>query len=563
MESTIAALLFLLILFPSSPTNPPPPSSSSSSSSSRSSSFSELSTCLLSSGVHNFTHMENSHLFPHLLNFSIQNLRFSHPHPPPQPAIASIIILPHDLPSLQSSIICCRASSLTIRLRSGGHSYEGLSYLAPNHSSSIALLDLMNLDHIDVDVAEKSAWLQSGATLGQLYHAIAAAAGASSQPLAFSAGSRPTVGPGGHIAGGGFGLLSRKYGLAADNVLDAILIAPDGRILDREAMGKELFWAIRGGGGGTWGAVYAWKIQLQTVPNRVSAFIVNRSGSNREVAELIDVWQKVAPALPDEFYVSCFVGGSLPESTGFGISVTFKGLYLGPVREARSIMAARFRELNLLDREVREMSWIESVVYFSGLKNGSSVEDLLDRKLHTKTFFKAKSDYVQAHIDVEDLTKMVNMLSMEPKAYLIMDPYGGSMARRRIDDLPFPHRSKNLYAIQHLIEWTRADDGGREGYIQWIGEWYEFMGPMVSREPRAAYVNYLDLDLGHMGGGSDCMGCEDHVEKAREWGERYFLGNYDRLVRVKTIVDPDNVFWNEQSIPPLTLSQRLVGHGMV
>ncbi|KAI0510286.1 hypothetical protein KFK09_010887 [Dendrobium nobile] len=552
MDSTIAAaLLFLIILFFSSPANLFPPSSPSSSP--------DISTCLLSSGVHNFSVAKDSPFFIHLLTFSIQNLRFSRPYLPRQLAA---VILPHDLPSLRASILCCRASSLTIRLRSGGHSYEGLSYLAASHAGSIAVLDLMNLDHIDVDAAGQTAWLQTGATLGQLYHAVAAAAAVSSpQPLAFSAGSCPTVGSGGHIAGGGFGLLSRKYGLAADNVLDAILVTADGCFLDRESMGEDLFWAIRGGGGGAWGAVFAWKIQLQIVPIRVSAFIVNRPGSNLHVAELIDAWQRVSPTLPDELYVSCFVGGGLPESNRVGMSATFKGLYLGLASDALSIIADQFPELDLLDWEVQEMSWIESVLYFSGLQSGSSVDNLLDRDLHSKTFFKAKSDYVQTLIEFQDLLKLVNLLSTEPKAYLIMDPYGGSMARRRSDDLPFPHRSDNLYAIQHLIEWKdEDDDGDRERYMQWLREWYEFMGPMVSSGPRAAYVNYLDLDLGYRGWATETEESGDPVEEARTWGERYFLGNYDRLVRVKTMIDPDNVFWNEQSIPPLTLSCPFTRH---
>ncbi|KAK8946642.1 Reticuline oxidase [Platanthera zijinensis] len=543
MDCAIASLLLRLLLFflfpePSIPAALP-----------------DLASCLRLSGVHNFSVAKNTPFYDRILCFSIQNRRFSTPRLP-RPAA---IILPHDLPSLRASVLCCRAASLTIRLRSGGHSYEGLSYLASG-GTPFALLDLMSLHRVEVDAAAGTAWLQSGATLGQLYHAVSTAD--SPTPLAFSAGSCPTVGSGGHIAGGGFGLLSRKYGLAADNVLDAVLVSPDGRFLDRAAMGEDLFWAIRGGGGGTWGAVYAWKLQLQSVPNRVSAFTLNRAGSNRHLAGLIDAWQKAAPVLPDEFYLSCFVGGSLPESGRAGMSTTFKGLFLGPSRKARSILADRFPELGLREWEIREMSWIESVVYFSGLKNDSSVDDLLDRELHEKTFFKGKSDYVRAHIGLPDLIRMVTLLSTEPKAYLIMDPYGGAMARRHANDLPFPHRAGNLYAIQHLIQWSEDEDGGREGYLRWLHEWYEFMGPLVSNGPRAAYVNYLDLDLGYTSWTTTTTmeGSGDPVEDSRVWGERYYLGNYDRLVQVKTNIDPHNVFRNEQSIPPLTSSHRFSGH---
>ena len=54
----------------------------------------------------------------------------------------------------------------------------------------------------------------------------------------------------------------RKYGLAVDNVLDAYLIDANGKIMDRDAMRKDLFWAIRGGYGASFGVILSWKIKL-------------------------------------------------------------------------------------------------------------------------------------------------------------------------------------------------------------------------------------------------------------------------------------------------------------
>ncbi|KAJ4980147.1 hypothetical protein NE237_010927 [Protea cynaroides] len=518
-----------------------------------------IKSCLIENHVDNFTIFQpsdnQSSKYYKLLNFSIQNLRYTEPTYPKPIAI----ILPETKKQLESIILCCRQGpwTITMLIRSGGHSYEGLSsVVASDTSRPFVIIDMMNLNRISVDLESETAWVEGGATLGEVYHAIAM----SSVSHGFSAGSCPTVGSGGHIAGGGFGLLSRKYGLAADNVVDALLVDANGRLLDREAMGEDAFWAIRGGGGGNWGVVYAWRLKLVHVPPTVTCFIVSR---HRMVAELVHKWQLVAPFLPDEFYLSAFVGANLPGAriAAGRISVTFKGFYLGTKTRAISILGRVFPELGLILEEeeeeycnvVNEMNWIESIVYFSDMANGSSISDLKDRYLHKKGYFKAKSDYVRVPIPLRVIRDgLVRILEEEPKGYVILDPYGGKMSRISSDSIPFPHREGNLFSIQYLVDWSKEEDsynGNRsttDKLMNWIRGFYDFMSPYVSKSPRAAYNNYLDLDLGVMTSNID----DDAVEMARAWGEKYFLNNYDRLVRAKTFLDPTNVFNNQQGIPP-------------
>uniref|UniRef100_A0A2N9JAF0 FAD-binding PCMH-type domain-containing protein n=1 Tax=Fagus sylvatica TaxID=28930 RepID=A0A2N9JAF0_FAGSY len=371
--------------------------------------------------------------------------------------------------------MCSREGSWEIRVRSGGHSYEGTSYVATD-GAPFVIIDMMNLNRVWVDLETESAWL----------------------------GHAPLVGVGGHIGGGGFGLLSRKYGLAADNVVDALLVDANGRLLDREDMGEDVFWAIRGGGGGVWGIVYAWKIQLLKVPQTVTTFIVSRAGTKRHVAKLVNKWQYVAPYLEDDFYLSCFVGATLPEAVSTGISATFKGFYLGPRSKALYILNQVFPEL---------------------------VSDLKNRYLQDKGYFKAKSDYVRTPISFMGIRAALDSLEEEPKGFVILDPYGGIMQNISSEYIAFPHRKGNLFAIQYLVAWQQEDN---------------------NKSSQAAFVNYMDFDLGVMELVKTCVQSGDAVEIARLWGEKYFLKNYDRLVRVKTLIDPNNVFRNQQGIPPMS-----------
>ncbi|CAL1355833.1 unnamed protein product [Linum trigynum] len=512
-----------------------------------------LSSCFLQNQIHNFTTFPSSTTddpsattsFYNLLDYSIQNLRFQGPNTPKPLAI----VLPSTAEQLVGVVTCCRGKA-EIKVRCGGHSYEGAS--SAWDGGEFVIVDLMRLNAVSVDSRSETAWVEGGATLGETYAAVAEG---SDGRLGFSAGSCPTVGVGGHIGGGGYGLLSRRYGMAADNVVDALLVDAGGRLLDRLSMGEDVFWAIRGGGGGAWGIVYAWKIKLLKVPTKVTAFAVSRQpAAQNGVSKLVNKWQHVAPKLEPDFYLSCFVGAGLPGAQqAHQISATFKGLYLGPKSEALSTLGRDFPELGLGENECEEMSWIESVVFFSGLNPGSSVADLKERYLEDKHYFKAKSDYVRSEIPMKGIELAVEILEREPKGYVILDPYGGVMSNFSEDSIAFPHRKGNLFTIQYLVEWGEEDGDNSEGYLGWIREFYELMTPFVSSNPRRAYVNYLDFDLGVVGSEEEEEE-EGGVEVARVWGEKYFLGNFDRLVMAKTIIDSDNVFNHPQSIPPLSSS---------
>ncbi|PHT51181.1 hypothetical protein CQW23_10928 [Capsicum baccatum] len=505
-----------------------------------------LDTCLINYNVSVYRTRDD--YFNYLLDFSIQNLRFAESFMPKP----MVIIVPESKEQLVNSVLCCRQGSYEIRVRCGGHSYEGTSSVSLEGSGEpFVVIDLMQLDRVSLDLRSGTAWVQGGATLGQTYYAISQA----SNVRGFAAGSCPTVGVGGHISGGGFGFLSRKYGLAADNVVDALLVDAQGRILDRESMGEEVFWAIRGGGGGIWGIIYAWKIRLLEVPKTLTSFVVSRPGSKSVVSRLVHKWQFVAPKLVDDFYLSVSIRSAAVASRGIGeMNAQFNGFYLGPRTQAISALNEAFPELRLLKHDCKEMSWIESILFFSDLDSSSNVSRLKERYFDKKSYFKAKSDYVKTPISMNGILTTLDVLEKEPKGHIILDPYGGAMERISENAIAFPHRKGNLFGIQYLVDWKTKDNSVAKSnaYIEWIREFYDTMAPFVSTAPRAAYVNYMDLDLGVM----DYLllnttADRDAVERARVWGQKYFLNNYDRLVKAKTTIDPLNVFRHQQGIPPM------------
>lgn len=162
-----------------------------------------------------------------------------------------MIITPKHEYQIPPIIFCGKKTGLQIRTTSGGHDYEGLSYVA---HIPFVIIDFIHMSEIEVDIEAKIAWVGAGATVGFLYYRIAE----KSHTLGFPGGNCPTNGVGGHFSGGGFGFMQRKYDLAADNVIDARLVNVHGQIPDRKSMGEDLCWgAIRGGGGASFDVIVA------------------------------------------------------------------------------------------------------------------------------------------------------------------------------------------------------------------------------------------------------------------------------------------------------------------
>ncbi|MBA0576097.1 hypothetical protein Golob_027739 [Gossypium lobatum] len=200
------------------------------------------------------------------------------------------------------------------------------------------------------------------------------------------------------------------------------------------------------------------------------------------------------------------------------------------------------------------MSWAESNLYTFLYVLRSPSETLLNRNQKSsisKTFFKAKSDFVKQPIPepafeglwskfYEDEAKSASMLFVG---------FGGKMDEILETEYPYPHRAGNLYTILYTVDWEEKENINSEKFMSWMRRVYNYMTPYVSKSPREAYINYRDLDIGT----NKINNSKRSYAKARVWGVKYFKNNFNRLVKVKTIVDPQNFFGHEQSIPPLLL----------
>ncbi|CAN1141683.1 Tetrahydroberberine oxidase [Linum perenne] len=446
------------------------------------------------------------------------------------------IVTPFKESHVQATVICAKKSKLQLRTRSGGHDYEGLSYTS---HQKFVLIDLSNFKSIKIDIENNFAWVETGATLGELYYEIAK----KSSVHGFPAGSCPTVGVGGHISGGGFGTMLRKYGLAADRVVDAKIVDVNGDVLNRNTMGEDLFWAIRGGGGASFGVILSWKLELVSVPQTVTVFSVAMT-LKQNGSKVFQKWQNLSHSLHQDIFLHTVIKVGGFDGENRAIQLSFTGLYLGRINQLLPLMNDGFPELGLTADTCEELTWIQSVMYFANFRVNDSTNLLINRTAQFKGFFKAKSDYVKEPISELGLKGLYRRVLEQETSMLILTPYGGKMSEISDSETPFPHRRGYIYKIQYIVTWDEEED--TQGHMGWIRELYAYITPFVSMCPRAAYYNYRDLDLGRIENSN--IG----YKHGTIWGWKYFNGNFDRLMKVKTVVDPDNFFNDEQSIPVLS-----------
>jgi FAD/FMN-containing dehydrogenase len=402
--------------------------------------------------------------------------------------------------AVSSSIFWATGNGVSFAVRSGGHSYEGFS------QSPDLVIDVRGMTGFKLSADKKSVSIGSGSSLGSVYKALA------SSHLAIPAGSCFPVGVAGHSLGGGFGLLGRAFGLACDSILSMEVVDASGKILAvSEQENPDLFWALRGGGNGSFGVVTNFNFRTSAV-NMVARFGITWSKPIAQAAKIVQAWQQwledLPPAVTGTLHLDRLAGGR--------IKVHMAGLSV----ESESKLKVELKRLQNLagpaDRSPATTT--EPFKAAATVFNGTGPDFV---------FMKAKSDYVTEPLNDQGILTLLDGLQKAPVPISVLcDTYGGAINKIASDATAFVHRGNTKYVIQYYKEWGAA--GQSDANIAAMRTLYDSMRPFVSG---GCYVNYCDLDLG------------DGYAKAY-WGD-----NLPRLMKIKAAVDPKNVFRHAQSVP--------------
>ncbi len=398
-----------------------------------------------------------------------------------------------------------RENGLEISVRGGGHNIAG-SALCENG----VMIDFSNMTKVTVDAPKRRAHVEPGATLGDFDKAVQV------HGLATPVGINSTTGIAGLTLGGGFGWLTRKYGMTIDNLVSAEMVAADGRMLRvSEDENTELFWAIRGGGG-NFGIVTRFEFKLHPVGPEVLAGLIVFPLDQAE--QVIRKYREFVKSAPEEFTVWVVLRKApplpfLPVNAHGKDAIVLAIFHAGETNEGQKMVDSLRRFGDAYGEHIGVQPYVQWQQAFdpllaTGARNywkSHNFKELSDGAVDTMIEYAGKLPTSQCEIFVGLIAGAANRVAANAMAY--------------------GHRDAKFVMNVH----GRWDEAAQDGIgIAWARAFFKASAPYASA---GAYVNFMTEDEG------------DRVAAA-------YGANYNRLRQIKKKYDPENVFHNFQNINP-------------
>lgn len=396
------------------------------------------------------------------------------------------------------------------RIKSGGHNYAGFCSV-PNG----ILLSLERLTALDFDVVSGVATLGPAVTVEQLLDQVL-------EPFHYAGvmGSCPGVAIGGFALSGGFGMLSRKYGLGVDSVLSLRAVVANGTLVTASAdTDPDLFWALRGAGGGSFAVVTSVQYQLHPAWDEV-LFGSGQVKVQEMPATMVELGRR-SGTLPGE--ITFWVEGMIDKHGKTDFTFAYVGASLGELDTGESLFRNEIKAL-LPDKTAMELdraSWAETT------REGGNFEGNLVRYWNGYLYSKNNTEKVWEYI----LEQMVS-LCQDHYPYIMVDIelWGGKVAKVSVNETAFGHRTPVYNVGIGLL--VPVDEKNALRKFGDMTKTTDKVWSKISQYLVGSYTNYQMESL-----------AKD------EYARAYWGNNLERLEHVKAKFDPLNTFRHEQSVP--------------
>jgi hypothetical protein len=461
------------------------------------------------------------------------------------------------------------AAGRRVSVRSGGHCYEDFTY----NPDVDVVIDMSEMNRVYFDADRRAFAVEPGATLGDVYDRLYRGWG-----VTVPGGMCYSVGAGGHVAGGGWGLLCRRDGLIVDHLYAVEVVTVDGSgsaravVATRDDTGRlrDLWWAHTGGGGGSFGIVTRYWFRSPGATGDDPSGLLPKPPAEALISALSWSWEKMtkadfttlvrnfcawheahgAPGDTDglisflnlnhvsngEIGLLTYVTGDTPNAPGVlkdFLTYVCRGVSVAPERPSDN-SSAHGPLANFL--VPRRWSWLKATHYL-GTGNPVMTNAVLrgDQKsaFHRRGFTERQIATLWQHVRSGELDN--------PMAQIVVSSYGGQVNAVASADTAQAHRD-SVFKVLYQTNWTEAEDD--QANLAWLRglyrETYEGTGgvPVPDDRTSGCFVNYCDIDLGDA----------RYNTSPVPWHDLYWGDNYRRLQQVKSHWDPADFFRHGQSV---------------
>ncbi|UZF92490.1 FAD-binding oxidoreductase [Bosea sp. NBC_00550] len=409
-----------------------------------------------------------------------------------------------------SAVRFARDNGLLVSVRGGGHGIAGNAVCDGG-----LMIDLSQMKSVRVDAASERAWVEPGALLADVDRETQAAG------FIVPTGINSTTGIAGLTLGGGFGWITRKFGLTLDSLVSVEVVTADGELRRvSEAQDPDLFWALRGGGG-NFGVVTAFEFRLHKFGPQVLSGLVVHPFSEAET--VLREYRQALEFAPDELTCWAVMRQAPPlpflPAEWHGKEVLILAMcYCGDIAEGNKA-TARLRSIG---------TPIADVV---GATPFTAWQQAFDPLLAP-----GARNYWKSH-DFAELSDTTIRLLIgaachlpSPECEIFIAHVGGAAGRVAADATAFPQRSSHFVMNVHARWREPAMD---QACIGWARELFDATRPLSAG---TAYINFMPADE------------TDRVQEA-------YGGSYHRLATLKQRYDPSNLFRMNQNVTPRMSSQ--------
>ena len=410
----------------------------------------------------------------------------------------ALIAQPTGAADVQAAVTFARANNLLVAVKCGGHSASGQSTCDRG-----MMIDLSAFRGVRVDPKARRAWVDGGTLLGEVDHECAA------HGLVTPLGTVSHTGVGGLTLGGGFGRIARKFGMAIDNVESVDIVTADGQLRHASAKeNKDLYWAVRGGGG-NFGVVTNFEFRLHPMHRQVIAGSLTFPLARAH--DVLSMYADYVATAPDELYMDPVM--ALPPGGAPGF-VSVEVCYCGPQKDAEAALAP-LRKLGKPDRDTIKAN-----------------DYLYVQKWNDSGDSRAMGSYLKGGFISQVPDKLVSALVDGFKGdpgritLLFFQHCGGASSRQAEGATAFAQRD-SVANMMTVTGWP-VGAGDPAEHMQAARSYWSKLEPFT----RGFYVNDLAREV-----------------TAKDINANY-RGNYQRLVAIKKTYDPTNLFRLNANVQP-------------